>query len=286
MAEIKETDHRYVGLVVNEISLVDRPANEEEWFVIKRAGGTAMDEDKTKTDETKKIVDSEQDAVTEPDAQPVSDTTPESSGAAADAPADAPAGATAGVDEIIDTEKASDPIVKALSPEQAMDLIHKMWAMLGGAMNEPVPGAAEDAKAEATAQKSLLGLSGDGELVVNQELMADIAKAKAFTASRVTAISDAIKAMMAVLHDVSPDAVKKLVESTPGAGITVAKSEPAPAQTPDVAEIIASTVTKAIASIDERIKTLEAVRGTPKSTDGDQTADITKRKSNVWEGVL
>lgn len=216
---------------------------------------------------------------------------------AADAPvtetqkddAPAPADAEPAADAPAEAQKAE------LTPEMAMDLLKKIYALMEGAMGGASEGA-EASKADAEpaepTRKSLMGLTEDGELVINADLLRDVQKAKAFTGKRVTAVAAAIKAMMEVLHEVDPSAVKKLVEGAPKVTAQPVKKsvepEPEPAPKVDLGETVSAAVTKAISPLDERLKALEGARGEPKSSDGDQTTDIQKRNEDkaIFAGVV
>jgi hypothetical protein len=276
MAGANETDHRFLGLDVDEVSLVDTPANEEEWLVIKRTGGTPMatkDTDKNTEPEAKPAAE-DQATEAKPEAEPTQKDEPTEPEAKPEA------------------EPEAEPTSKEMDGSAANALLKKLWMMLGEAMGEMEgemdEGAEAAAKSEPT-KKSLMGLTDDGELIINAELLKDVQKAKAFTGKRVTAVANAIKAMMDVLQEVDPSAVKKLVEAAPtGTAQPVKKSTEPETQKPDVTEVITEAVTKALSPLDDRLKALEGARGEPKSSDGDQVADITKRDDNkaIFAGVI
>lgn len=269
MTETHETDHRFLRLGVDEVSLVDHPANEEEWLVIKRLGGKQMAKE---IDGNVEAIQPPEEKVTEQEVTKADDTQPEA----------------AVNDEAVAELVAVEDVEKALNPVQAMALLKKIHDMLMKVMgDDKYP---EPKKSEST-RKSLLGFSDDGELIINAELLADVQKAKAFTGKRINALSDAIKAMIEVLNEVDPDRVKKLTENPAASGLETAKksieesTEPVK-EGPDFGEQITEAVEKALNPLDERLKSLETARGEPKSNDGDQTADIKKRNENFWAGVL
>lgn len=195
-------------------------------------------------------------------------------------------------DATVDTEKA-------VNPAQAMALLGQIFKLLkphfadggkpGGGGGYPPPKKSKDAPT----RKSLIGFTGDGELVLNADMireLQDVQKAKAFTGKRAGVLTDAAKALLGVLGEVNPDAVKKLMESFGKVDVKPTKKsaeqEPdaEPADQTSLADTITAAVTKAMEPVDERLKALEGARGVPKSVDGDQTADVKKSNDSIWAG--
>jgi hypothetical protein len=283
---INETDHRFIGLQLDEVSLVDTPANEEVWLTIKRLEADEMTTEKTKpTEEIKPETETE---AVEKSAEETTET------AVVEKADEASPDTT--------TEITEEDAEKALNPMQALALLKKIEALLKGAASGDGGGKAPPFGKKT--KKSLMGLTDDGELVINAELLKDVQKARSFTGKRIGAITDAAKAMITLLNEVAPDQVKKLIEFAPKPDVVPAKksvfspdattepvSEPESASEPekvDIGATIVEAVTKAVSPLDERLKAIEGARGEPKSNDGDQTADITKRNESddVFSGLL
>lgn len=258
-AAIHETKQEIIAVDVGEVSLVDHPATEEEWLVIKRLQPTQ--ENTMANKEAAKAPEAT------PEVKPVekAETTPEVT------PEVAP--------------EATPEDTKEADVLKANELMEQAKLLLTPHQPEPTPEAEPEAEpaVEVETAKALISMEG-GKLVIDNELL-DMAKSrKTFSAGRTEALRVATKALFDVLQDVAPEAIAGIMGETPEAeAAPVTKSVTPPAV--DVSETITAAVTKAIQPLNERLATLEGAKATPKSTDSDQTAEVKKNtETSVWAG--
>lgn len=279
MTDINETKQRFLTLSVGEVSLVDHPANQEEWLVIKRLGGNQMLEETTNPEITQppEIAEDEKaDQVVEKAVEAKDETVKEETVETK----------TEKVEESVKAEKEVET-EKALSPENAVKILTQFWNSLkpyfaGGNFPEPKK-----------TTKSLLAIQ-DGELVINTNLVKEIQDVekghKMFTSTRVDKISEAVKVMIGLLKDVAPDSIEKLNEAIAATATkdnsTVKKTEGEPEQKVDLVAQVTEAVQKGLEPIDARLKTLESSKTPPKSVDGDQTATVKKSQNSIWAGLF
>jgi hypothetical protein len=259
-AAIHETKQEIIAVDVGEVSLVDHPAIEEEWLVIKA---------KAPTDTQKENPMANKEAAKAPEATP--EVTPE---------------ATTPVVKAETTPEATPEVIPEDTKEadvlKANELMEQAKLLLAPHQPEVTPEVAPEPEVVVETAKALISIE-DGRLVISNELL-DVAKSrKTFSAGRTEALKTATKALMDVLKEVAPEAIAGIMGETPEVeAAPVTKSVTPPVV--DATEAITAAVTKAIEPLTERIATLEGTKATPKSVDGDQTAEVKKNVDSVWAG--
>ncbi len=266
-ARIHETRQEILAVDVGEVSLVDAPAIEEEWLVIKRLDATDTQENQMANKEAAAAPVQATPEVTPEVTTPVvkAEVTPEA------------------------TPEATPEVAPEATPEdtkeadvlKANELMEQAKLLLAPHQPEPAPEA--EPVVEVETAKALISMEG-GKLVIDNELL-DMAKSrKTFSAGRTEALRVATKALFDVLQDVAPEAIAGIMGETPEAeAAPVAKSVTPPAV--DVSETITAAVAKALEPVTERLATLEGTKATPKSVDGDQTAEVKKSTNeSIWGG--
>lgn len=350
MAGINETKQEFLGVDVDEVSLVDTPANEEEWLVVKRLDKkTAINTEaaappQSEVDTRKAVwpvryindlpdsaflyVESggkkDEDGKTVPRSLrhfPYKDTNGK-----VDLPhlrnaiARIPQAKIPGLSQD-DLAKLQDKARKLLEKERGKQEAKKMAVKddknikkSGEEAPAPEPETAPEPKSEPELEietvktepetppapevtsepesepvaKSVIAVSENGEIAIDTALIQKITKAKTFSKGRTATLESATKAMIALLKEVAPEAVQKLTGGITEGDASTQKAIEADgkpkAEQSDLAEAITTAVTKAIEPLNTRIKDLEGAKATPKSTDGDQQAEIKKSNTNIWAG--
>jgi hypothetical protein len=257
-SRIHETQQEILAVDVGEVSLVDHPAIEEEWLVIK-----------AKTQPTQESTMANKEAAKAPEATPEvtpvekAETTPEVT------------------PEV--TPEATPEDTKDADVKKAAELFEQAALLLTPHQPKAEPDATPEPEVEVETAKALVSIE-DGKLVISNELL-DVAKSrKTFSAGRTEALKSATKALMDVLKEVAPEAIAGIMGETPEAeAAPVTKSIASPVV--DVSETITQAVTKALQPVTERLEKLEGIKVAPKSGDGDQTAEVKKSNNeSIWSG--
>jgi hypothetical protein len=256
---------------VDEISLVDYPANEEEFLIKKRMEDTMSE--MTSNPEIQEPTEVKK-------AEDTKETQPEPT------------------EEVQKKEKKEETseVEKALNPVQAMALLKKMFEMMAKAMGYPAPKKAAMEEEEKypepkKTQKSILTLTDEGEVVIDPESLQEIAKGRrVFTSNRVTQLVEGLKSIIGLVKEVDGDAYKSLFGELSIAESGIKKDEPKDeakeeAPKPDTGEIVSKALKDALEPVTKRLDDLEATRGVAKGQ-GDQKTETVQKSENLWAGVL
>lgn len=147
----------------------------------------------------------------------------------------------------------------------------------------PAPTPEPEADSEPVT-KSIISISDD-EIVINDSLLREVTKAKRFSKGRMETLRSATKAMIALLKEVDPETLQKFLGDDESQTQKSVEQEGQPkSDEPDFTEAITAAVSKAIEPLNARIKELESTKATPKSSDGDQQAEVKKSNDNIWAG--
>jgi hypothetical protein len=353
----KKAKQRFVDLCVREVSLVDRPANEQEFLVIKRHPLAQSETEMANVNKSDKV-EEKKDEVVETEAEKAKKAFPPKGSKADDAEDAADGGADEDQEEgKKKAKKSADDLAeaeKALADAQA-----KVEAMKAKAPPFPKKDDEKDAKEEKAkksdtqevakgndAQSMLCRMMLDDmhsrlykletlmsmdfeqlmstakSMGASPEKLAEIAKAKEsevavekgkkqFNDERTAKINDAIKNLLDIAKDVSPDKLAEMLKGMLPAGAAPEKggeNSPKPAldkgaTTPDAngmaavsalkAEDIAKAVKDALAPLAEkveavtkRVEEVATVRGVTKSLSQDGTEKPVEKSGNLWTGIL
>lgn len=352
MAQSKKAKQRFVDLCVREVSLVDRPANEQEFLVIKRHPMAQQSEtdmanvNKSDKVETKQeVVETDAEKAKKPPFPPKKDDEKEET--------DEAKAKKALSDELEAAEKslaeqtAKVEALKAKAPpfpkkgDEKDDKEEEKKAKKSDAAEAPVEkGMGADAKAmlcrmmvddmhsRLYKMETLMTMDFDQLMATAKsmgatpEKLAEIAKAKEtevavekgkkqFSDERMAKINDALKSLVEVAKDVSPEKLQELLKGMLPSGDAPEKggeSDPKPAlnkgaTTPDAgghaavsalkAEDIAKALKEAIAPLSEKVEAVSkrvdevaSVRGVTKSLEQEGTEKPVEKSGNLWTGVL
>jgi hypothetical protein len=371
MAGVNETKQRFLKLRTGEVSLVDHPANEEEWLTVKRlSAGGQMDKPTPNPELAAPPIVAA--VATPPPEQPVQKTTeapPDASVPAAAAPEQVPVPAASDVPVEQPVAKGvmeldEVPLATAVAAHQLAMTEHGELALMNGQLammdNDVVlvagdlvmlygelrmlGGEAKLLNGRTIVQGGQLVMVGgrlrrmgantimelttktlpegvfqmvDGKPTVDMEQLGTVTKAKHFTPERASKLESALKVMIDLFTDLSPESAHATVSAAlSGAPVAAQKSvstsafgrvemtagvdgvpiaiqpvqSDAPVQPPALAvdeSVIAAAVTKALAPIATRLEALEGARQPPKSSDPDQTP-VAKSKGDTspWIGMF
>lgn len=274
-----------LDLIVQEVSVVDRPANLRDFLVIKRNPikeapmGTAFEQDPKV--EPMELV--EKLAWTDLEKAALSD----------------------------DLKKTIESAVawmkKNASAEGApKDEILAAAALLTKVASGKFPGAAPKSKEGDTddknkgddkddkdkdgkdKKKSLLYVGEDGAIMIGGE---PIEKGKSqFTKERVEALKGSIAPLLGLFAQVDADGAKAVVQdlvkdSLLGEVKWTEKREPEPTDIGEQIKKALAPMTEQLAEIGKRVETIEGTRSAPQSEPGDGDTTVKKNEDNFWGGV-
>jgi hypothetical protein len=320
----RKAQRRFVELSVGEVSLVDSPANEQEFIVIKRldqedgdmadtntavvkteagqAPAEASTTDVQKGNEVEKVPVEVNKAATEAVEKAMAQVTElveniakAAQGTTQDTPADG--------EGDTDVEKANkNPrgmFMKQLKANGVEgDKLEKALAEFDKAFPMFKPGAGTQ-KPEKSVQKDVNGGEGeadDGDADITKTLEAialSIHKAKQFTPKRQEALEKAIGTLQDLLKELGMQKIPtgQSPSSTVPAGTMFGASGVA-TLTKGI-EALSETVAKALGEVQEvtkalgdRVEAIEKTRQPSTSVDGDGDTDTTTTKKSMWSGVL
>ena len=289
-----ETRQRLMDIDVREVSLVDRPANEEVFLVVKRNdnGGKGNMSDKSN-----------------PETCPPSEAKPEPPPAAPEAPAEPVEKAKPKEGEPMEEEKAKSDTLKAVI--DAKDALKaaltsakkqegygtpdpkKLGAMLMdiAAMCQDAAKACGMEEKSKPARKSLtLTLNDDGTVDVSGE---QVEKAKQFTSARTDVIKDALTKLLSLAKEISPDLVPAILKEL-GEDAEKAKAKPGadggaggyPTPPEDYGKKT-KALEDELADVKKRLEVFEKARGTPNAAPTDTTAQpVQKDQGGFWGNIL
>lgn len=309
-----ETVQRLMDIDVREVSLVDRPANEEVFLVVKRNddGGKGNMSDKSN-----------------PETCPPSEAKPEPPPAAPEVPAEPVEKAKPKEGEPMEAAKAEGDIVKIVTDAQSA-----LKSALASAKKQEGYGASDPKKLgqmlmsiaemceEAAmacgagspemknkpARKSLtLAFNDDGTVEVSGE---PVEKAKQLTAARADVIKDALTKLLTLAKEISPDLVPAILKelgedaekacAAHGGGRGGKKVEMAGAgaaggggaggdgyPTPEDYGKKTKALEEQVATLTKRLEDMEKARGTSNAAPTDTTAQpVQKDKGGFWDNIL
>lgn len=294
-----QAKRRFIDLTVNEVSLVDSPANEQEFIVIKRL-------------ETEEKIMSAAVAKTEPQ------TPPKAAPASTETPVTKDAGATPAVETVPVEVNKSDVSAKVL---EQVESIAKAIAGLSGAQPAAQPAAetADVAKAKAeTVRKSMKDAGFSEEQIAKalgalEEKPAEVKKteaqpdaeeatakaldaialavqkAKTFTPKREQALKSVVEQLTKLLGDLAPVADSASNTLPAGASLQSGLSEVQKQMGELVTTLKASfdNVQGATKELSGRLEAIEKARNPSQATPpaGNATTE-TKTEKSFWAGVL
>jgi hypothetical protein len=290
-----QAKRRFIDLTVNEVSLVDSPANEQEFIVIKRL----------EMEENKMSAVAKPEAQTPPKAAPVSE------------PVTKDAGATPAVEQVAVEVNKTDVSAKVL---EQVENIAKAIAGLSGAQPAATAEDVEKAKAkekiegvrkslkdagfsEEHIQKAVSALEAPAEVKKTEAQTDDtevstakaldaialaIQKAKTFTPKREQALKGVVEQLTKLLGELAP-ATDNSNTLPSGAALSSGLSDVKKQMEDLVTTIKASfgNVETATQALGGRIEAIEKARNPSQSTPTNETAtkDTATQKS-FWAGVL
>lgn len=270
MSNVNETKRRFIGLKVGEISLVDTPANEKEFAVVKRLqeeNNMAVENKKVETKKSK-----EEEGAGNQQAQPE------------------------GVK--VEIEKPEDQAV--------IKVLGKVNELVGTLVSRTDPGKEKVEKKETSTEKPDVDENeteeGSEEKTEKREieegekllstLEESIAKAKRFTPSRMKTLKQVADSLQSLLTELSPK-VEASIDTASSVESSVAKA--LEDFSSKLGEKINSIVEKKFAemvdtskSLGERVEKIEKTRLPSASVEEDGVTDkeVEKKNSNMWAGVL
>lgn len=299
-----ETRQRLMDIDVREVSLVDRPANEEVFLVVKRDdnGGKGNMSDKNN-----------------PETCPPSEAQSDQPPAAPAAPAEPVEKAKPKEGEPMEEEKAKSDTLKAVT--DAKDALKaalssakkqegygtpdpkKLGAMLMdiAAMCQEAAKACGMEEKSKPARKSLtLAFNEDGTVDVSGE---PVEKAKQFTSARTDVIKDALTKLLTLAKEISPDLVPAILkelgedaEKATGGGKGGGPHDgrgngprDGSGGYPDPDEYGKKTkaLEEQVATLTKRLEDVEKSRGTPNAAPTDTTAQpVAKGQGGFWDNIL
>lgn len=290
MSKDSEEKERIIKLRVNEISLVDFPAIEEEFLITKRMEVGEMSEEKVSKPETQetetqvKKTDGEETQTQE--TKPETETTTQKK---EETSKDENMEIVKQIQEVITSEKALNPI-------QAMAMLKKIGDMIAGAMGSEKGAKKEDKKEDKKddkkIQKSVLTLTDEGEVIINPEALQDVAKGRrVFTTGRVSQMVDGLKSIINLVKEVDGEAYKSLFGelsvSESGIKKDESKAEETKKETPNSEEAITKALEKVLEPVTKRLTDLEATRGKVKGQGDQKTETVQKSAGDVsWSNIL
>lgn len=306
-----EAKQRFLDLTVQEISLVDAPANEVEFLVVKRLNDTEGEPmPNANTNPTDGAV--EQQTTKKADAEVVSVDAGETSDQAvtkaleqvnqlvrgiadtvqavksANAPAPAPAPAPAASEE--DVEKTSNPARKVFKAQ--LEKAGVKGEALKSALAEydaETKKASEPAEKPAAETSTKKGTEESEELTdatkALEALSEVVEKAKKFTPKRQEALKQAIGTLSSLLSELSPSADAASSDTANGGSGLVSLTK--------AIEGLTETVTKALAEVQEttkalgaRVETVEKARNAPSALPPENNDQPETVKKSFWSGVI
>jgi len=271
----KKGANEILELFVNEVSVVDRPANLRDFIVIKRnkevpmGTGFVQDPEVKPSELIEKLAWSDLEKAALPD----------------------------------DLKKMIDSAVawmkKNASAEGApKDEILAAAALLSKVASGKFPGAAPKSKDDdkdkgddeddsKDKKKSLLSVDEDGALVIGGE---SVEKGKSqFTKERVAALKSAIAPLLSVYAQVDADGAKDMVqklvsESLAGVVKWTEKRESEPTGIGDQIKKALQPMVEQLTEIGKRVETIETSRGAAQSEPGDGDTTV-KKNDDPWAGL-
>lgn len=280
MAKDFEEKERIIRLRVNEISLVDFPAIEEEFLITKRMEGKMSEEkvSKPETQETEtKVKKTEEEVKTQSQ-----ETKPETTTQKKEETSDGNVAIVKQIQEMIATEKALNPI-------EAMAMLKKIGQMISAATG---PEKSGDSKKDKETKKAMLTLTDEGEVIINPEALQDVAKGRrVFTTGRVSQMVDGLKSIISLVKEVDGEAYKSLFGELSISESGVKKDEPKTQETkeepPKTEEMITKAMEKVLEPVTKRLTDLEATRGKAKGQGDQRTETVQKAAGDVsWSNIL
>jgi len=310
MAHKKQRE--FIKLTVDELSLVDSPAIEEEFIVTKRLEESDMADNKagnTQASETASTEDTQSD-VAKSEAGAVESVPVEVAKADNEAVEKAMEQVTKNVEEIV--KSAKDAIADAGASEEGVEkgkmpkdvfkaelekagikgdelkkALEKFDKAMGG--KDKVKKATEDSEPEVETEKSKQSEADEGEVAMKTlgVLEDAIQKAKTFTPKRQAKLQKVLDELKSVLDEVSgststtkkeDDSVSKL------AGI-----EEVTKKLDELKEAISKqneTSEKTVKELTDRVETIEKTRNPSTSVEDDGGTDTQETKKGFWSGVL
>lgn len=291
---------RFIDLTVAEISVVDTPAVEVEFLVMKRQEDKMENTQPAATPAIAEIVENAHEPVSKTISAVrdlITDITKLTSGAVP-APASTPAATTESSTEEVDTAKAGDK-KRAWAESQLKaaglkgDDLAKAMAKYDEAF-PPFPAKVAKANEEAPAQvaKSIEAPAPDATQETLDQLTEAISKAKRFTPKREETLKAIATQLVSLLKEMGmeevphcmPPATKLPSDASLGAsGIDVAKT--LEGLLGEVRDALAG-VTTTTKNLEARVQTIEETRQAPKSAVTDTTTAPEPVKKSLWSGVL
>jgi hypothetical protein len=318
----KSAKRRFVGLDTEEVSLVDTPANEVDFLVIKNQEGLGMGATAKKQPEAVELEVTEGgDANVTKALEHVNGIVTKLAGLVAvkketKAPADGDAPADDDADEDAEETTTKAVTMESVFEEAGLDakttkvLVEKLKKAFPFPPKKPGKGKPDAASADGEdggdEKKTKKNKADDKltEVLAEEPLtMAGLAlavqKAAAFTPQRIKALQSAQDILKLVLESVapmaSPDANVPVVEThgNPSSVTDLTKPNKKPTMTGTTKSVDDAIVTtlkglaEAVGGLVERVEKIEKVRGASNSAEPDGATDtVTKKASSIWSGVL
>jgi DNA repair exonuclease SbcCD ATPase subunit len=282
--------HEYIDLTVNEISLVDKPANQKEFTVIK----CLTTEDNEMSEESTKKTDSEEtkDKGIEKVSTEVPETDNEDAKKVLNSINQLVNGIKKKLEEQIDTKKEDkeEEVKKEENPMRSffLDTLKK-----NGAKEEEIVKSLKEfdekfnkkevKKEESEAKKEDKG-EIDSDAIING--LSDIVqKAKTFTPKRQQALKQAIEKLSQLAQELS----------NPGQAPSDSKFGDSGVKKEDIEKSIGTyfnpikesleKVLEVTKSLAERVEKIEKIKPDSKSIGDDQTDSKVKKDTNIWSGL-
>ncbi len=296
---------RFLKLTTNEVSLVDKPANEVEFLVTKNTEEEVMGEQQGTTNADAERVEVEQPAGGESDAAAILKhvggivdniaTLAKAAGGAAPAQVSAPAvvaaAGEAGDAEVVEKAVTLGDVLKAggLTDEQM-----KKLKAAGFDPNQKFP----TAKPPTSKTKKAASEEADEDDEILSNLATAITKAKKFTPGRVEKLKAAFDTIKGLLEEIteipagSNPGVSTPAGSNFGSGLKTMLTDTAKAVEPASAapSVDVAAITKAVGDLTEVVKGLASkveVIEKAKPAPASETDSVkTSKSASIWSGVL
>jgi len=283
----KEAKQRLMALRVGEVSLVDNPANEEEFLVVKNLEDKMSDVERVESNpETEPPASEEQDVEKAIKVLVTALEKAKSKTAKEFPPGFIPGkpGKKPDEDEMpVDQQKALPPPLMA-AMKKLMDMMSAMMEKAG----KPYPYAEEGKRKNLDAEPesgTTVHVSESGEIIV---------KSKKFTGERLAKIKDALGPLLQLMKEVDPEGFATLMAAgvasgTPGGELPAVATHSMPTGIQKSLEPIAESITKMMTVVEgvaKRVEALETGTAVTKTLPAGGNDNPTAPKKSIWANVL
>ena len=273
MGNADAAKQRLLDLKVNEVSLVDHPANEAEFLVRKSLGSASSEDNAMGTDTENKTPAADLDAV-QKSILALSEVLK--------------AKGKGKMPPWMEDEEGDDDDSKKRKAD-----LRKAWTEVNeavAALAEPAP-VAKATETEEPTPGTHIHVQPDGSVVLKG--------GPQFSKKRTEALKSAVASMLGVMKDADPSGFAEVMSSFAPTGAAplapALKSEPAPAPAPapaaapkadDPVMKALETITGAVETISKRLEAVEKSQTVSKSLGDDTNNKVSKGDKNFWAGVL